>query len=546
MFIRTTPLALRVHADFGRTLTQILAPASLVPAPYRLLLAGRDVSRLPSPLPLDLAELPIIRAVQQLELSGTQGMLPEPAYRTRIELVEGRTRFEITIEGSTTHGLPYGLDGEILHAIFTLYDQFGSDGVLHDVSFRRIADVLGKSWNSELGDRIRGALFRLGNVRIIGRIQPDHELAAAIERGEATPTPPATRRAELKSATVQNIINVSYIDVDGESWLDHIEINSIFVEQGITGWLAWIDLPLYAQIGRPIAQRLYEIAASQCAKGRPAPWTLPVERVTASCAIPVPRTTVEAGKIRANLKANGEALVQAGVLRSFEVKKVRPKVYQVEMTPGPALDPALMLRGVGTLDGQETRILLMLLGSIGITGATARRIVQDKHEAAYWALAYLRYVREELPERDQIENPAGFVRRILDDNRNLAADHRFREWHERKLRSEIPSAPAEPAPVPAPLPVRAAQPLPAGDPKAEQLWTGVRDRLRSRYKDTSGIIVMTGDLAGLRIDGDVLVCQTRNSFALEWTSHRHKEEIEGDLNEITRGAITRFDIVLVA
>src|SRR5690606_35776852 len=138
--------------------------------------------------------------------------------------------------------------------------------------------------------------------RIIGRIQPDHELAAAIERGEATPTPPATRRAELKSATVQNIINVSYIDVDGESWLDHIEINSIFVEQGITGWLAWIDLPLYAQIGRPIAQRLYEIAASQCAKGRPAPWVLPVERVTASCAIPAPRTTVEAGKIRANLK----------------------------------------------------------------------------------------------------------------------------------------------------------------------------------------------------------------------------------------------------
>ena len=74
----------------------------------------------------------------------------------------------------------------------------------------------------------------------------------------------------------------------------------------------------------------------------------------------------------------------------------------------------------------------------------------------------------------------------------------------------------------------------------------MRDRLRTRYKDTSGVIVFTGDLSGLRIDGDVLVCQTRNSFALEWTRHRHKTEIEADLADISRGGIHRVDIVLVA
>lgn len=529
-------------------MSQSVATSSPVPAAYRLILAGINVSRLPSPLPLDLAELPIIRAVQQLELAGAQGMLPEHAYRAKFDQAEGRRRTEVIVEGSTTHGLPYGLDGEILHAIFTLYDQYGSDGMLHDVSFRRIAEALGKSWNADVGDRIRGALFRLANVRIIGHTQPDPELAAAIERGEASPLPPTTRRTVLKSATVQNIFNVAYVDVDGESWLDHIEINSNFIGLGINGWLAWIDLPLYTHLGRPIAQRLYEIAAAHCARGLPGPWTIPVDRIIASCGVPAPGSPQEASKWRGNLVANGEVLVEASILRFFEVKKIRPKVYAATMMPGAALDPAILLRGVGLLDGVETRILLLGLWAVGLTGSPSRRMVEDNPEAVFWALLYLRYVEDVLPERDQITNPAGFVRRVVEDKRNLAADQNFREWYERKLESELPPIPNFPEleRVAQPLLPAPPAPLPTGDPRAEQIWSEVRNRIIERHGPNTAPRIYLSDMVALRIDDGCLVLHTRNSFALEWVHKKIATEIEEELSALTSDAITHFDILVVA
>lgn len=520
---------------------------SSIPAPYKPLLAARNVERLPIATPLDLAELPIVRSVQKLE-APIDGELPPEAYRSRVRLTgPSGTRIEFVLEGSTEAGLPYGYDGEVLQALFTLINERGAaDGVIRNPSLRMIADILGVPMTGKQAARVRSALFRLGNVKIISRIARDAELARQIEAGEATPRVPSSRRSLDETTAVMHLLDVVYTKVPGgDDRLDYIAINPIFIEQGIAGWVAWIDMEAFTGLRRPIAQRLYGLAAAQCAHGRPTPWTYDLEHLKALCGM---SSKTPLREVKRNVEANGQVLVEQGILSSLTVTKVRSGKYQVAMEPGRLLSVARLLRGAGLLDLQEIRMQLMLLSAIGISGELARTLVRDNAEATYWALAYLLYSQEGSTEEERIRSPSGFVLATVRNGSNLAADQRFARWHERKVReASTPAASAErPAEAPRRLVPLESAPFPA-DPGAVPIWEGVRRSVEAAHADRPITATMLASVYADRIEGNTLICQTRNAFTHDWVRGAAMAvELSRHLSETTEGQLKELRVRLRA
>jgi hypothetical protein len=82
--------------------------------------------------------------------------------------------------------------------------------------------------------------------------------------------------------------------------------------------------------------------AAQCAHGRPTPWTYDLEHLKALCGM---SSKTPLREVKRNVEANGQVLVEQGILSSLTVTKVRSGKYQVAMEPGRLLSVARLLRG---------------------------------------------------------------------------------------------------------------------------------------------------------------------------------------------------------
>lgn len=456
--------------------------------PYELLLAHRGVASLPVPAPLDLVEIPFIRATYKLEERDEAGNLPIDAYKIVHETIGADgSRYRVVIQGSAEHGLPYGNDGDILVALFKLLDQQKLvDGLFRQPSVRMIAEAIGLPMTGQNAERIRGALARFSHVRFeTRRIYQAEDLARAIHAGDdATPLSPDSgvprRRAgkavqqEEVTWLVQYRWETSFDRMeDGEQRITHLWVNPVWVAQAIAGWAAWIDTGTYGALSGPIARRMYQLMASYAARGRPAPWSFTLDELRAACAM---SSGAEPKKIRDRLMKAGEGLKEAGVLRRFEMTSPKKGRYLFVAEPGPELEIAGALRGVGLLDPHETRTQLLLLNHYGVNGRVARQLVREQAHQVYWVLCYMIY-RETVGDR--VDNPGGFIRRLVQEGYNPRGEDAFQRWYERRMEalSGTQDPPASlPLPAVAPsAPATAAEP----EPLPDDAWGRVRERFRA-------------------------------------------------------------------
>lgn len=511
------------------------------PQPHDLLLAHRGVASLPVPAPLDLVEIPFIRATYKLEERDEAGNLPIEAYKIVHETTGGDGGlYRVVIQGSAEHGLPYGNDGDILVALFKLLDQHQLvDGLFPQPSVRMIAAALGLPMTGPNAERIRGALARLAHVRFeTRRVYHAEDLAHAIRSGEdAAPAAPDSglpRRRAAKGAQQEEVTwliqyrwETSYDRMeDGEQRITHLWVNPVWVAQAIAGWAAWIDTHTYGALSGPIARRMYQLMASYAARGRPSPWSFTLEELRAACAM---SATAEPKKIRDRLVKAGEGLVAAGVLRRFEVTSPKKGRYTFVADPGPVLDVAGALRGVGLLDPQEARAQLLLLNHYGVNARVARQLVREQAHQVYWVLCYMVY-REAVGER--VDNAGGFIRRLVQEGYNPRGESGFQRWYERRMEALAapPSAPASLQQLPEvralPPMIGLFEPLPLPD----DVWGRVRERFRAEITLQAFDSWLRPTKLESQDDDEVRVA-TVNPFAVGWINDKYGERLEALLAE---------------
>ena len=99
------------------------APALPLRADSRLLLSHTGAPSLPSPVALQLLDIPFVLPLKQLP-ERVDGQLPRWAYEITYSLVGAdRTRYEVRVTGDPTLGLPFGQDADVLLALFKILER---------------------------------------------------------------------------------------------------------------------------------------------------------------------------------------------------------------------------------------------------------------------------------------------------------------------------------------------------------------------------------------------------------------------------------------
>ena len=432
-------------------------PSTPLAADQRALLSVVGVGELPQPIPSGLLTLPIFRAAVKQGEVDTNGVVPEAARRAQVVVAEpaGRyTYYEIT--GDPKLGLPYGGDADVLLAMAALADRTDAEGRphVHPVtgefvapSLRMLARVLDLDMTKDRAERIKGALDRLAAVRIraarlrqldevLGRgdpvtlpagnahpifLEPGGRSAAFAGAGaemHADPSsagrggrrPPRLHRVPRDVAAalpggewvpeaegVEFLITYAWRTeyhrtTRGEDWIQKLQINPALLAQGERGWVGWIDCPTHARLTRPIAKRLYQLTAN--AQARQAPLRFELAALRQLCGIAGGTKHVRSAHVRDDVLAAAQELVAHDVLAGAEVTSVTRGRYVFHFEPGLRLRVAGWLRGVGTPDFTEQRVLRLLLASLDVAPRAAEQLVAESAGQVRQMLAYVFYQRE--------------------------------------------------------------------------------------------------------------------------------------------------------
>jgi hypothetical protein len=524
--------------------------------PYKVLLDYNQVQSLPTPTPLDLAEVPLVRAAVKLEQRDAEGNLPVDAYRIRHH-VEGNNgvRYEVLVTGSPDEGMPYGRDGDVLQALFRIIaTRRLTDGVLRDVSAREIARAMGNpDMNADDAQRIRSALSRFGHIIITSRVlyHPE-QLALDILGGKSHPLQPdrglRPREQEEKTWLLSYKRTTEYLRrPEGEDYIEYLAVNPLWVQQAVAGYAAWINPEIYMRLSRPIAKRLYELAAGYAARGSlSSRWGFDLHLLWSSCGI---SQSYKPSRVKGFLLEAASDLVEKGVLDRVSEEKTGRGKYRIILEPGIALQAAERLRGAGLLDLREAQILLMTLGAFGVAGKAARQLVMEKANQTYWAVCRAVYLREN-PKADTAQGHINWGGRIVTwvrDGWAVEGDEAFQAWHERRLSGEIAERArgSQPVLVPPPEP-RPGAPRPRVSveprrPEAAEAWSRFIEHV-----DTLGPILAISLRAihPYDLQGTELVAVTDNDL---WSRNieKHIEAASQCLSASTQGRATALRVQLL-
>lgn len=431
-----------------------------------LLLKGHGEISGPYPVALRLVDLPIIRAVQKLEISQhPDGRLPVFAYTARLtgQRPDG-SRYDVVVKGDDKHGLPYGSDGDIFFALFKLADELDEPARSHlfttgefpDPTVSMIARAMGRPMNGETSRRIREALHRLAHLRIEMHMSQAAQEIGAVLLGESAsmsrvdsssgrtevslshihrPTEPdgAPVPRPRKGVDTIGVLHVLEYAVtrtydrreEGEDWIAHLQINPIWLRELAGGWAAWISVERYVALRSPIAKRLYQLFAGEAARGVSAPWTFSLSELQVRCGtVGIARRPAA---VRISVQEAATELVACEVLADVQSEKVGHGRYAFTFSPGSQLQMAALLRGVGALDVRELRVQRMLLRYFGVTRETADRVLAERPSRVYEALQYLLYVRN--TDHTRVKRSwSAYLLKLVDGDVNLAGDVKYQNW----------------------------------------------------------------------------------------------------------------------
>jgi hypothetical protein len=441
------------------------APALPIRGDSRLLLAHTGTATLPSPVALQLLDIPFVLPLKQLP-ERLEGQLPRWAYEITYSLVGAdRTRYEVRVTGDPTLGLPYGQDADVLLALFkilelepTLHDL--ATGTFKDPSFQMICRALGKTPTGRRVREIRDALMRLAGVRIYSRVLVDKLVRAAkvlAADGTAPEAPTAgtvrrdvthemrwlleyrtQERFERAPLAVESRDGETGDDIDaaletgrGQMWIQHLALNPFWVAQAVSGWAGWIDVERHARLKSPTARRLYQICAATAARQVATPWAFPEDALTAACLLTT-SATKKPTKIRQQLESAAEELREAGVLASASWQGTKRGAKTFEVQPAPLLQFADLLRGIGLTDPPDFRVQYAVLRHFGVTPARSRALLAE--HAGQVGEVLLRACHLEATDPGAIERSwAGWIVHHVQAGTSFRGEVEFQRWRSSAL-----------------------------------------------------------------------------------------------------------------
>lgn len=463
-------------------------PSTPLSADQRALLSSVGVAELPQPIPAGLLTLPIFRAAVKRGELGANGMLAEAAWKARVVVAEPAARYSYyEITGDPKLGLPYGGDADILLAIAALADRADDEGRSHvdpttgefrAPSLRMLSRVLDLDMTKERAERIKGALERLSAVRIkaarlrqlediqgrddpvalpagnaqpiwldSGRNEASHAITSGANGGkvrrrtrvpkevtEALPGGDWVPEAEGTEFLITYAWRTEYHRTPrGEDWISKLQINPALLAQADRGWVGWIDCPTHARLTRPIAKRLYQLTAN--AQARQAPLRFELAALRQLCGIA--GGGVRSAHLRDDVLAAAQELVEHDVLGSAEVTSVARGRYVFHFEPGLRLRVAGWLRGVGTPDFTEQRVLRLLLASLDVAPRIAERLVTESAGQVRQMLGYVFFQRE---RGHPVRAPGRYVIDGVEAAWSYEANEDFQRW----MRARVTAARAVP------------------------------------------------------------------------------------------------------
>lgn len=517
----------------------------------RLLLAQQGATSLPSPIALQLLDIPFVLPLQK-QPAREAGRLPESLWRLEYELVGAdHTRYRVRVTGDPVLGLPFGRDADVLLALFRILDEERdvhdlASGTFRQPSFQMICRALGLGATGPLVRRIRDALRRLSHVRIESRVLVDRSSEAArvlTQDGSATPTAPTAgtiRRHEVEESrwlleyrTEERTVEEREQPSDGVGldeeerqprvertlWIHELRLNPFWVGQAISGWAGWIDVERHADLKSITARRLYQLCAAHAARHVRVPWAFGERELWTACMLSTEGK--KPTRVRQMLSEAAAELVEAGVLAEQGWRGApRRGPMELVLSPGPLLQLSGLLRGIGLTDPPDVRVQYALLRAFGVTAPKARAMIAEKPGQVADVLLRACHLRATDPTAVS-KSWAGWIIHHVEHETSFVGEVAFQEWRRSSL-AKLQGG-ETPAPVarfgsavgtsvrPMELPVEAPAIKPPADETANALWQRALTIVRPQLSmlDYFGV----DDAVPIALDGADLVLAVSSDIA---------------------------------
>jgi hypothetical protein len=286
----------------------------------------------------------------------------------------------------------------------------------------------------------------------------------------------------------------------GEDWISKLTINPTLLAQGERGWVGWIDCPTHAKLTRPIAKRLYQLAAT--AEARQAPLRFELGALRQLCGIAAASPNVRTAHVRDDLLAAAAELSEHDVLAGAEAVEVARGRYVFHLEAGPRLKVAGWLRGLGRLDFTEQRVQRLLLASLDVAPRVAERLVAESAGQVQRMLAYVLYLRD---RGRAVKAPGRYVVEGVAEGWSYETNDDFQRWlRERTQAARESLAIANGSGNGGGAAERGADGAPAhGEPPEEVSPDGRRRRRTATLGSPVASPVLSSGATDAGVDGDV-------------------------------------------
>lgn len=584
------------------------SPAAAISAADAVLWTALDpgVQALPQPVPAGLCELPLARLSRyEPKVDPATGRLPEEewVHVHRVRALTGQW-YAVRIAGDAALGLPRAGDWPVLMAVVRLFEESGwQSNTLTNVSIRRLLTTMGVSGGGKMIRRVRDALVRFAQVRLlVVPIAPSADPAAALaelpgegdavdgaEATDAVADAPADRagagvpalwspgrvtRGRPRRAADEGVagdagrgLATGVLDVVWrDDTIERITLADAWRPRAGVTPTAWIDYARYFALTDPVAQRLYQLLAGAVARGEPAPLEQSVDWLRSALGL---SARFKRSRVLEYLTGAFAELRAADILADVTLEPPGRGAERVIAMPGPVLQAAQLFAGLTLEVPRDARVQLAVLQRLGVHRAEAERLLRTDPAQTYEVLCWVLYAARHEPE--SIRDPGPYIRKAVAEGYRFAkpAYQRWRAGVQQRsldlVRARAERAEAAPAAAvpgatlgtPAVVPdlvphadglppaaAATAYAFPGAEPDAAALWAGVAAALRRRAgpRDLRLLWVTTQLhlVAGARLTGDALVCATPDLAMRAWIGADAGAALLGELaGALTGGAVAR-------
>lgn len=423
-------------------------------------------------------------------------------YRNELRTNEGNVLQQSwTVRAVHGRGLPGRFDQDVYVALLQMIDQRGlpEDGWI-GFSLYELVELMGRSHSGRDYQQVRESLKRLATTSIESE-------NAFYHRG----------KKEYLTDTFSLLNEVKLAEYEGPRGergdRNRVHLSKFFVESYKANYLKNIDARLYWSLSSPIAKRLYRLID----KKRAGKGVWEVELFSLRDRIPL-SSYKYVSKIKEKLAPAHRELVEKHFLEDVNYRKAEDAEFAAYRITG-----SYKSRRTVTLEPRTEDEIFCVhrLKAEGMEADTAERLV-----ASYGRDRVMQYV-EALPYRKNLRNPAGWLRKAIEENYDLDLPPavQSRSGSSQPFLPEL--KPSEPPETFAHNTLMAARDLGDPDPDANDAWEKIVDEVSGSgdpVSSTSGS--WFASMVPTSLENDVLTLTAPNEFAREYVMERFYPQLQ--------------------